>query len=226
MFMTGASADEVWPLIREFHYSKRMPGGIQHCYASRQSGGLFGDNGIVTAAAVFCMPSTKWSEDVIELSRLVRHPTHDQPLTKLLSFSCQWLKKSSWALVVSYADWTQGHHGGIYQASGWNYAGQRDKSMDGLMVDGIFKPGRSCNATWGTRSPSKLADRLPNHKIEPHYDEGKHLYWKVLTVAGKTKAKRLGLETLPYPKPNAARPVDEPMPMGQSAVQPCGAAPI
>ena len=223
--MTGANQDEVWPLIRDFHYSRRMPGNIQHVYAVRKPGGFFGDHGEVVAAAVFSIPPTRWSEDVIELTRLVRDPNHPEPLSKLISFSCQWLRKQGWALAVSFADWTQSHHGGIYQASGWNYDGCRDRAMDGVMIDGVFKPGRSCNSAWGTRSPTKLQERFPDKKIEPHFDEGKHLYWKPLRVAGTAKARRLGLTAIPYPKPNAARPADEQVPTCASTVQPRGAAP-
>lgn len=223
--MTGASPDEVWPLVRDFHYSRRMPANVQHCYAIREPGGFFGDAGPVVAAAVFCIPPTRWSEDVIELARLVRDPACSKPLSSLISFSCQWLRKQGAALVVSFADWTQSHHGGIYQAAGWNYDGCRDRAMDGVVIDGVFKPGRSCNSTWGTRSPTKLAERFPGKSIEPHFDEGKHLYWKPLCVAGKTRARRLSLKAVPYPKPNATCPVDAPVPTGASAVQPREVAP-
>lgn len=43
----------------------------------------------------------------------------------------------------------------------------------------------------------------PDSTIEAHFDDGKYLYWRALTVAGKTSAKRLGLKSLPYPKPNS-----------------------
>jgi len=127
---------------------------------------------------------------------------------------------------VSFADWTERHHGGIYQAAGWQYAGMRERRMDGLIVNGQFKSGRSCNHAWGTRSPERLRAVLPSADIEPHYDEGKHLYWRALTVAGKTRAKRLGLDSLPYPKPdNAACPSDAPAPAGVSQEHPLEAAP-
>lgn len=41
----------------------------------------------------------------------------------------------------------------------------------------------------------------PTSTVEPHFDAGKYLYWRALSVAGKTSAKRLGLKSLPYPKP-------------------------
>lgn len=224
--MTGATPDEVWPLVRDYHYSRRMPANIQHCYVVRSPGGFFGDSGTVMAACVFTIPPTRWSEEVLELARLVRSPDCVVPLTQLLSFACGWLKKNGHGLVVSFADWTQKHHGGIYQAAGWNYGGVRERTMDGVLIDGIFKPGRSCNSAFGTRSPDKLRLIIPDSKIEPHYDDGKHLYWKALTVSGRTKAKRLNLKSTPYPKPNiAARSSDEQVPTCVSEVQPLGAAP-
>jgi hypothetical protein len=223
-YLTGANREEVWPLVRDFHYSGRMPGQIEHCYAARLPGGLFDDYGEITAAIVFSIP-WGWSEDVLELSRLVRLPDHDEPLTRLIAFACGWLKRHGWCLLVSFADWAQKHHGGIYQASGWRYGGMRKPRMDGLNINGKFTPARTCTNAYGTNSPDRLRAILPDKEIEPHYDEGKHLYWRALNVAGKTRAKRLGLRSLPFPKPNAARPLDERLPERASTVQPCGAAP-
>mgnify|MGYP003148366418 CR=1 FL=1 len=202
--LTGADPAEVWPLVRDHHYSGRMPGSIQRCYALREPGGLFGDTGEVIAAIVFSSPPTRWSEPVLELSRLVRVPGCDFPLTKLISGACKYLKINGYDLAVSFADWTQNHHGGIYQAASWNFTGKRDRANDGVLVDGVFIPGRSCNAKWGTRSPEKLKSRLTGHSVEAHYDEGKFLYWRALSKAEKKKADRLGLECLPYPKPRTA----------------------
>lgn len=223
--MTGAEPDELWPLVRDHHYSGRLPGNIQHCYAVRQRGGLFGDSGEPVAGIMFSIPPTKWAEEVIELSRLIRHPDYRYPLTDLIAFSAAWLRKAGWDLSVSFADWTQRHHGGIYQAASWRYAGMREPAMDGLIIDGVFKPGRSCNSAFGTRSPDRLKAVLPDSEIAAHWDEGKHLYWKPLTVSGRTKAKRIGLGSLPYPKPNAAGPSDERLPSRASFVQPEAAAP-
>ncbi len=224
-FLTGAEPDELWPLIKQFHYSRRMPGNIQHCYAIRSAGGYSGIRAKPSPGRSSAAPPTRWTEDVIELTRLVRHPGCDVPLTKLIAFSCHWLKLARHPLAVSYADWTQRHHGGIYQAAGWLYDGQRDRAMDGLVIDGHFKPGRSCNAEWGTRSPDRLREILPGRSIEPHYDEGKHLYWKPLMIAGRTKARRLGLRSVAYPKPNAVGPTDAPVPTGASQEHPLATAP-
>lgn len=204
--MTGAEPHEISSLVKAFHYSRRMPSNIQHCYAIREEGGLFGDTGAPVAGIIFAIPPTRWSEEVLELARLVRDPICTIPLTQLIAFAIKQLKRNGWDLLVSFADWTQKHHGGIYQAAGWNYNGLREATMDGLVINGTFVPGRSCNSNYGTRSPTLLRERLPDHEVNPHYDEGKHLYWKALTKVGVKRADRLGLQSLPYPKPDTAQP--------------------
>lgn len=225
--MTGAEPDEVWPLVRDHHYSGRMPKNIQHCYAVRRPGGLFGDSGEIVAGIIFSFPPTRWTEEVIELSRLVRLPDYGGQLSGLISFAMQWLRKSGhWNLAVSFANWTQKHHGGVYQGSGWVYGGMRERRMDGLIIDGQFMPGRSCNHAFGTQSPDRLRTILTSTEIDPHYDEGKHIYWKPLAISGRTKARRLGLQSLPYPKPNATGPLDERRPRRVSGARPPAVAPI
>lgn len=188
-------------LIKEFHYSHRMAANVQCVGTWHEDGGLFGDFGPPIAAVVFSIPPTRWSEPVLELSRLVRKEGVNISLSQLIAMACVFIRRSDMAdLLVSFADNTQGHHGGIYQACSWKYDGKRDRRMDGLTVNGEFVPGRSANSRWGTRSPSKLkAER--GIEAEPHFDEGKYLYWRALSKAGERKAERLGLKSLPYPKP-------------------------
>lgn len=195
-----------------------MSSNIQGCF------GVF-ENDKLKAAIVFAIPAAKWRERVLELSRLVRLPDYTGKLTQLIAFACDELRREKWDLLISYADPAQGHHGGMYQAAGWNYGGFREPCMDGIILDGQFMHGRSCHHKWKTRSPSKLTILLPDRRVEPHYDSGKHLYWRALNVAGKTKAKRFKLNKLVYPKPNAARPLDGLVPTSMSGVQPPGAAP-
>lgn len=206
-------------MVEKHHYSGRVPSNVQFIGSLHVDGGLFGDFGEIVAAAFFSIPPTRWSEDVIELSRLVRADERVH-LSHLIAMSLAHLKRNGHKLIVSFADRTQGHFGGVYQACSWNYAGCRERRMDGVIVDGTFVPGRSANSRWGTQSPSKLATLGVDAK--PHYDEGKHLYWKPLGVAGKTRAKRLGLQSLPYP---ANGPEDELTPVSARQVRPLPFAP-
>ena len=180
-------------LVKTYHYSRRWPSNVQMVATWHENGGLFGDSGEAFAACVFTIPPTRWSEDVWELARLVRKEEDGPPLTGLIAQACKWAKRKGAHLLVSFADETHGHHGGVYRAASWQYAGLRPPSMDGLIVNGRFIPGRAANNIWGTRSPSKLATL--NVEAEPHYDAGKHLYWRALTREGQRRAERLGLVT-------------------------------
>ena len=198
-FHIGETADAMH-LVSAYHYSHRPPSNVQFVGSLHTKGGLFQDKGPMVAAAFFSIPPTRWSEPVLELSRLVRLPTVRIPLTMLIRLCCTSLRQKGNDLLVSFADRTQGHEGYVYQAANWNYDGCRECRMDGLVVNGDFVPGRSCNRTWGTRSPTKLREQYPRWSIFPHYDNGKHLYWKTLNEAGQHKAERLNLYRRPYPK--------------------------
>ncbi len=190
-FRTGR-ADEAQSMVLRYHYSRRVPSNVQFVGSLHLDGGLFGGDGPMVAAAFFSIPPTRWAEDVLELSRLVRADER-VPLTLLISLCCRELKKGGADLLVSFADRTQGHEGFVYRAANWRYAGCRERSQDGVVIDGAFYPGRSCNSLYGTRSPAKLQAMFPHKSIEPHFDEGKHLYWKALGNKGDSKARRLGL---------------------------------
>lgn len=206
LFFQSGRTDEVATLIKSFHYSRRVPANVQFVGTLHERGGLFGDSGRIVAGLCFSIPPTRWSEDVLELSRLVRREdTPGVPLSLLIRLASSRVRQSGADLLVSFADVAQRHHGGIYQAAGWNYSGRRERTMDGLIIEGRFVPGRSCNSSWGTRSPSRISDRLPEGvSVEPHYDEGKHIYWKALGRNGERKAERLGLNRMAYPKPTKA----------------------
>lgn len=199
----AGDVDAANQLVRRYHYSRRPPANVQWVGTWHEDGGLFGDYGPAVAACFICIPPTRWSQPVYELARLVREPSVTKPLSGLISQTCSHAGRNGANLIVSFADRTQTHHGGVYQAASWNYAGCRSRSMDGVLIDGVFHAGRSCNSAWGTRSPAKLEAILPGRAVEAHYDEGKHLYWRSLTRKGKSMAAALGFTPLPYPKPHS-----------------------
>lgn len=190
-FRTGR-CEEAEAMVLRHHYSKRVPSNVQMVGSLHLDGGLFGGDGPMVAAAFWCIPPTRWAEQVLELSRLVRG--HDRvPLTFLLARCVAVLKKQGNDLLVSFADRTQGHEGYVYRASNWRYAGARARRMDGLIVNGQFIGGRACNHQFGTQSPEKVRALHPGWDVSPHYDEGKHCYWLPLGRRGEEKARRLGL---------------------------------
>ena len=70
-FATGHT-DEAKALVMAYHYSRRWPSVVQVVGSWHEDGGLFGDSGPMVAACVFGVPASRWSEPVMELTRLVR----------------------------------------------------------------------------------------------------------------------------------------------------------
>jgi hypothetical protein len=199
--------------VRRTHYSGTIqnPSAIICVGTWHEEGGLFGDRGEIVAACVFGISTSNRKEFVLELTRLCRAPHVRNPLSALISLTCSFIKKKKIAdTLISFADIGRGHHGGVYQAAGWNYAGLRNAGgTEGIIKDGVYIADRSCHHVWGTRSPSKLKERFPSSTIERKFSVGKHLYWRSLTIKGRAIARSLDLRQLPFPKPNAVSPLDE-----------------
>lgn len=196
-------------LAKRYHYSHRglSEGFVVLALSFHDTGeGLFGDEGPARAGVLFSFPSTRWAEPVIELMRMVCCDNYSgPPLSQLVSLGLKELRRQGeWNLVVSYADPSFDHHGGIYQACSWKYHGRRGKRRDGFQIGKRFVPNRTCSHLYHTQSLPKLKERFRTRSIQivPHIDPGKHLYWKSLNRRGKAKAQRLGFESNPYPKPN------------------------
>lgn len=227
LVITGASAEELWPLVRDYHYSRRMAGLVRHAFAWRAPGGLFGETGEPFAGVVYSQPVNRnFPPESAELSRLIRRDDFTGKLSELVTWTLRWLRANTTTpFVLSYADTTQGHHGGIYQACGFVYVGATSPGHIGFdCPDGTFVHGRICNSRFGTRSVEAVARIKPDWS--PVYGEPKHLYIFPLRQKWATIARRHGWEAKPYPKPSAARLLDEGVPTPASEARTLGAAPI
>lgn len=223
LVMTGASADEVWPLVRDFHYSRRMPGIPLFCFAWRREGGLFGDTGEPVAAAIFGKSANnKWPQDALELQRLVRRDDFALPLSSFVSWSLRWLRANTETpFAFSYADTGQSHHGGIYQASGWNYVNLSRGDRAFMDEAGNYRHGRGVYSKYGTRSADSILRIHPNWKVVR--DSDKHVYIFPLRRKWSVLSRLNGWRRLPYPKPNAARLLDDQgSPLNEAGANPAG----
>lgn len=228
LVMTGATADEVWPLVRDFHYSRRMPSAIRHCFALREPGGLFGETGEPVAAVIYGNPVNRaWPQSALELQRLVRADACEAKLSKFVAWTLRWLRSNTETpFVLSYADTGKGHHGGIYQACGFIYVHETGAYQDGLVhpENGDYIHGRQCVRMFGSRSAASL--EANKGEYEPAWHLTKFLYVKALRQRSKALLRRFAWTELPYPKPSAARLLDAPVPAGASEARTLGAAPI
>lgn len=116
-------------------------------------------------------------DECCELTRVALN-RHETPVSRILSIAIKMLRKQSPGLkiVFSYADKTnQNHHGGIYQANGWIFIGERKTSDKGAYYKILGKKvhGRSARAKYGNEK-----NFPPGWSHCP--SETKYLYVKIL----------------------------------------------
>ena len=132
------------------------------------------------------------------MSRLIKLDGIDFPLTSLVSYACQVIRRPE---SLRFTGVLRGRARAPRHLSGGFVDVWRPASGNvGVMVAGQYVPGRSANHRWGTRSPSALQERF-GITAENVWDTGKYLYWRALNTSGRHRAARLTLAALPYPKP-------------------------
>ena len=122
--------DVARPLVEAFHYSKGASNTATYLHGLFQKGAFFDNScvGIVwwippTKSAAFATYPRNW-KGVLSLSRMVIAP--DVPKNAcsfLMARSIGLIDGEKWPCLVTYADEWQGHKGGVYLASGWQYVG-------------------------------------------------------------------------------------------------------
>lgn len=138
----------------------------------------------------------KYGLTQLECCELVRVALtkHETPVSRVVAIAIKFLRKSNpgLRLIVSFADTSQGHHGGIYQAGNWTYTGRSMGSVE-FFHEGRWKHNRevTSGAFGGAR---KVADvsKLPKRKTE-----GKHTYLMPLDDEMRARVAPL---SKPYPK--------------------------
>lgn len=174
---------EAHDLVVSYHYSKRFPSGAVYLYGKYVEGQLVG-------VCVFGSPASPWvsvsatgeRNRVLELQRLALINNEPNEATWLIARSLRLLRREWTGMVVSYADTAQGHHGGVYQAAGFFYAGKSDARTD-IYAGG--KHPRHHNGDSTVRQPRSA----------------KHRYW--IYVPRNLKNGPSLWPKLPYPKPDA-----------------------
>ncbi len=180
-----------------WHYSQCLPAGKLVKVGAWENGKfigvvLFGRGANNRMASAYNLEQ----DEACELVRIALKK-HETPVSRIASLAMRFLNKQSAGLrlIVSYADPSQGHHGGIYQAGNWIYLG-RSQAQRGLIVDGVFMHKRSANAKFKTASPEKIA-AITRGKVEWGPVEWKHIYTMPLDPEMRQRILPL---SKPYPK--------------------------
>lgn len=172
-FLTAGGAERAF--IQENHYSRKCP---PFAYAFRATG----DGGAMLGACTFRRPSLPGIEKcygaTLELNRLVLvDEAGKNSESRFIGWCLRWLARhTEHRRVVSFADPHVGHVGTVYRASNWKYAGlERGHGTRIIRVDGEEMHSKTAYDRWGC-SGKKLADLLPNSKVEVIVREPKHVY--------------------------------------------------
>lgn len=173
--------------VENWHYSQVLPAGKLFKVGAWEGGKFIGcvifsygaNNNIGS-------PYGLAQTEVCELVRVALR-AHVWPVSRIMRFAMKMLKEHNpgTRLCISYADPEQGHHGGVYQATGWAYTGA-SKSQREVMHNGKVMHKRTANALFGTIKG-----------MEKSHVMWKHKYLYPLDEAMKRKIEPL---RKPYPK--------------------------
>lgn len=194
-----------------WHYSKCLPIGKLVKVGAWENGKfigvvLFGRGTSPQLGAKYGLSQTT----CIELVR-VALTTHKTPVSKIMSIALKFMSRanSGIRLVVSFASQDEGHHGGIYQATNWIYAGTtapqdeflfRGKRATDRQVSQFVKDTRIGRREWEKRG---VLIRLPTAT--------KHRY--LMPLDAEMKERILPLSK-PYPKRVKEQALEHPSNLG------------
>ncbi len=199
--------------VENWHYSKSMP-----AFKTVKLG--VWENGKFIGAVIYGMGANPnlhkpYGIGKFEVAELVRVALfeHSTPVSKILAVAQKLLKKQSpnLRLIVSYADTDQGHHGGIYQACNWIYAGDATGGRS-VWVLGQKRHPKSIHSLGWVQSEKWLKENVdPQAKIV--LSPPKHRY--LMPLDDEMRAK---IEPLRKPYPKRVRSEDS----GTVGIQPVG----
>ena len=180
--------------VEHWHYSKRMPMPPFVMVGAWESGAFIGC--ILFSRGANANLGAPYGLTMTECAELVRVALtkHAAPVTRIVAIALKFLRNNSpgLRLLVSYADPSEGHHGGIYQGGGWVYSGRSSDSKQ-YKHEGRWKHSRevTSGAFGGSRAVANYQS-LPT-RVAP----GKHRYLMPLDDEMRARVAPLAK---PYPK--------------------------
>lgn len=134
-------------------------------------------------------------DECVELVRIAL-TTHAVPVSRIAALAIKFLRRSNQKLrlIVSFADQSQGHHGGIYQAGNWIYNGCGQPAKF-YMIRGKLTHPRSIGAKGLVQNINGARKIDPNATVVDV--PGKHRY--LMPLDAEMRERILPLSK-PYPK--------------------------
>lgn len=137
--------------------------------------------------------------ETAELTRVALAPTHATPVSRLLRVALLLLRQRcpGLRLVVTFADPTEGHHGGVYQANGWIFLGMTAADKRYLYRGRWYHSRGVRECGYVTRLGTRTRCPRPSECERVEKTEPKLRYGYALD---DEIAERLRADAKPYPK--------------------------
>lgn len=179
-----------------WHYSKTLPVGKLIKVGVWEDGRFIGV--VIYSWGANNNLSKPYGLEMIECCELVRVAltSHKTPVSRIMAIAQKFLVKKSpgLRLMVSFADPSAGHHGGIYQANGWVYCGASSPSYE-FRLNGKRLNKRAFTGSQFGGGKSSIA-AIPADAVKVA-TPGKHRYLMPLDAAMREQIAPLAK---PYPK--------------------------
>jgi len=186
LMVAPASHDAAKFAVTNWHYSQILPTGKLVKIGAWENKKFIGVVIFSRGASPHLGSALKLDQtQICELTR-VALTKHVAPVSQIVAQSLSFLRETNPGLraVISFADPTQGHHGGIYQAGNWIYTGQSNPVTE-YLIGGRWRHTRGAY----------------NHPARPTAEKreapGKYRYIYPLDKAMRRVVQKL---QLPYPE--------------------------
>ena len=201
-----ASHDSVKYACENWHYSKSVP------VPPLVKIGVWEDEqfvGVVVfsrgASSNLLKPYGLESTEGCELTRIALNK-HKTTVSRIVRIAILFLKKNSQnlKLIVSFADPQYGHHGGVYQAGNWIYAGDTAKGKE------YWHKGKRLHSRQVSEKGFNIQQGVKRKTVKPSEclilnTQGKHRY---LMPLDEEVSKRVKVLSKPYPKKREKQAMD------------------
>jgi hypothetical protein len=196
--------------VENWHYSKVLPVPPLVKVGAWEDGKFIGavifsrgaNNNLLKPFGLTCVEGC-------ELTR-VALTQHKTQVSRIIKMAMMFLKKNSPSLrlIVSFADPSEGHHGGIYQAGNWIYTGRRPPTIEFIAPDGKQWHGRMVSKDGRIKVQGKYRKCWKTSQCTPVEKTGKHRYLMPLDAEMRERIKPLAR---PYPKRAGGDTTDTPV---------------
>jgi hypothetical protein len=153
-----------------------------------------------------------------ELTRIAL-TQHIAPVSQIVRLAINFLRRNSpeLRLIISFADPSVGHHGGVYQAGNWIYTGAQPPTTEFIAPDGKQWHGRMVSKDGRKKVQGLYRACWRVDQCKPVHKPGKHRYLMPLDAAMREQIAPLAK---PYPKRAKQAMAEHPSAQRQGSTDP------